>query len=60
MPAGAAMLIEQDDTVTNWFARHDASLVLMRPDHHVYGVASDSAASNQLVQAFNPALRTER
>lgn len=54
------MLIEQDDTVTNWFARHDASLVLMRPDHHVYGVASVSAASNQLVQAFNPALRTKR
>ena len=57
-PAGALAVIEQDDIVTHWFARHGACLALVRPDHYVYGVASNSAAFDQVVNAFNNSLES--
>ena len=58
VPAGAIAVIEQDDVVTKWFARHHASLALVRPDHYVYGVASNCAAFEETVAAFNRSLET--
>ena len=55
-PAGVQAVIEQDDIVTHWFARHGACLALVRPDHYVYGVASNSVAFDQVVDAFNNSL----
>ena len=58
MPAGVLAVIEQDDIVTHWFARHGACLALVRPDHYVYGVASNSIAFDQVVNAFNNSLES--
>ena len=55
-PAGVAAVIEQDDIVTDWFARQGACIALVRPDHYVYGVASNCAAFEQVVAAFNQSL----
>jgi len=35
---------EDDSVVTNWFSRHDCAAAIVRPDHYVYGVASNAAS----------------
>ena len=52
-------MIDEDDIVTQWFARHGVCLALVRPDHYVYGVAADSAAFDQIVDAFNNSLERD-
>jgi 3-(3-hydroxy-phenyl)propionate hydroxylase len=32
---------ETEGVLAGWFARHDCSAALVRPDQYVYGVASD-------------------
>jgi 3-(3-hydroxy-phenyl)propionate hydroxylase len=39
-PAGADDLVEQDGVLTGWLAGLDRSVVIVRPDHYVYGTAA--------------------
>ena len=57
-PPGALSVIERDDIVTNWFARHSVRVALVRPDHYVYGVAADGVEFNRIVAAFNKSVET--
>ena len=33
--------VEQDDVLTNWFLKHQAGAVLIRPDHYIYGISQN-------------------
>ena len=35
---------ETEGVLAQWFVRHAAIAAIVRPDHYVYGVASDAAA----------------
>lgn len=41
---GDAGFRETEGVLAQWFARHAAIAAIVRPDHYVYGVASDAAA----------------
>ena len=53
---GAGAFEEQDGIVAAWFARHNASAALVRPDHYVYGVASGPEQLASLAEAYRAAL----
>lgn len=53
----ADRVVECDGVVTDWFARHGARAALVRPDHYVFGVASDAAALPGLVADLEARLR---
>ena len=55
--ARAQDVVEADGIVGTWFARHGAVAALVRPDHYVFGVASDATGIEQLVAGFNHAMR---
>ena len=55
--ARAQDVVEADGIVGAWFARHGAVAALVRPDHYVFGVASDAAGIEPLVAGFNHAMR---
>ena len=58
-PDGVRRLVEVDNIVTAWFARHAAAAVLVRPDHYVYGVADTIDALRELLGAFENDLRAD-
>ena len=39
-PAGADDLVEQDGVLTGWLTGLDRTVVIVRPDHYVYGTAA--------------------
>jgi len=41
---GTPGLTETEGVLQRWFERHDCAAALVRPDHYVYGVASDARA----------------
>lgn len=54
---GTGGFMEQDGIAAAWFARHHAIAALVRPDHYVYGVASDPQQLTSLAAAWAAALR---
>lgn len=42
-----SVLKEKDSILANWFDRHNAVGVIVRPDHYVFGAASDIAGLRQ-------------
>ncbi|MFN6953410.1 MAG: bifunctional 3-(3-hydroxy-phenyl)propionate/3-hydroxycinnamic acid hydroxylase [Acetobacteraceae bacterium] len=60
-PEGSrATLVERDGVAAAWFARHGASAAIVRPDHYVYGVATDGRALAALRGTLSHRLHTER
>ncbi|WP_414157468.1 bifunctional 3-(3-hydroxy-phenyl)propionate/3-hydroxycinnamic acid hydroxylase [Pseudomonas sp. BNK-15] len=47
---------EQDDVLGTWMRERDCSVVLVRPDHYVYGTAVDTEQALALVQRLRAAL----
>ena len=37
------MVAEEDGVVARWFERHRCAAAIVRPDHYVFGVSSDTA-----------------
>ncbi len=54
---GAGQHEEQDGIVAAWFAKHRAVAALVRPDHYVYGVASNSEQIAALAASYCTALK---
>ena len=54
-----ASLIERDGVAAASFARHGAAAAILRPDHYVYGVATDGAALAALRAALSHRLHME-
>lgn len=47
---GSVVVLERPDpTYDRWFAEHDATWALQRPDFHLYGTAADTAGAAELV-----------
>ncbi len=44
---------EADAVVANWMQRHGVHAALLRPDHYVYGSASDAASAAALLTAWH-------
>jgi 3-(3-hydroxy-phenyl)propionate hydroxylase len=40
---GAPDLVEADGVLANWFAQNKCAVVIVRPDHYIYGVANTAA-----------------
>ena len=41
-----------DGHLADWFRRHGATAVVVRPDFYTYGVASGQASTSKLVEAL--------
>lgn len=54
---GVLRVSEQDDVLANWFEALGAPVVLVRPDHYVYGTAADPAGLQALIQRLYVTLR---
>ena len=54
---GADALQEQDGIAAAWFSRHAVIAALVRPDHYVYGVASNHEPITALTASYSAALR---
>jgi 3-(3-hydroxy-phenyl)propionate hydroxylase len=50
-------LAERDGVAAMWFAHHGCEAALVRPDHYVYGVASDCASLERRLDALIDELR---
>lgn len=46
--AAPRVLVERDGIAAGWFARHGIGAALVRPDHYVFGVATESDGINAL------------
>ncbi|UFZ04460.1 bifunctional 3-(3-hydroxy-phenyl)propionate/3-hydroxycinnamic acid hydroxylase [Bradyrhizobium ontarionense] len=53
---GGAGLAEESGVVARWFERHGCSAALVRPDHYVYGVATDAPELAALLSESNERL----
>jgi 3-(3-hydroxy-phenyl)propionate hydroxylase len=51
-------LRERDGLLNDWFARHGCSVVVVRPDHYVYGGAKDGSEAVAVLRALRAALDT--
>jgi 3-(3-hydroxy-phenyl)propionate hydroxylase len=47
---------EIDGVVGAWFARHGCAAAILRPDHYVFGVASDAAGLSRLLAELHARL----
>ena len=50
-------LVRPDETHRRWFATHDASWALQRPDFRLYGTATDADGADRLIQRLRADLR---
>ncbi|WP_406858019.1 bifunctional 3-(3-hydroxy-phenyl)propionate/3-hydroxycinnamic acid hydroxylase [Alsobacter sp. KACC 23698] len=46
---GEGALVERDGVLDRWFAHHKAVAAVVRPDHYVYGTATDAVSLTQLL-----------
>ena len=56
-PAANAPLIEEDGVLAAWFDRHDCHAAIVRPDHYVFGVASDAGGLSAMLTDLAERLR---
>jgi 3-(3-hydroxy-phenyl)propionate hydroxylase len=54
---GAIAIEEEAGMISGWLQRHEASAVLVRPDHVVFALAQGSEAASMLLQLFEGRLR---
>jgi 3-(3-hydroxy-phenyl)propionate hydroxylase len=56
-PAADDVLTEEDGVLAAWFDRHDCRAAIVRPDHYVFGVASETSALDALLTDLAERLR---
>ncbi|MDB5618168.1 bifunctional 3-(3-hydroxy-phenyl)propionate/3-hydroxycinnamic acid hydroxylase [Tardiphaga sp.] len=56
-PAASDVLTEEDGVLAAWFDRHGCRAAIVRPDHYVFGVASDAGALGMLLTDLAERLR---
>ena len=47
--AGHDVVAEEDGVLAAWFDRHGCRAAIVRPDHYVFGVASDARALGSML-----------
>ena len=57
LPLGAPGFTEAEGVVAAWFARHRCVTALVRPDHYVYGVASDATQLKGMLDRWQRQVR---
>jgi 3-(3-hydroxy-phenyl)propionate hydroxylase len=56
-PAADDVLTEEDGVLAAWFDRHDCRAAIVRPDHYVFGVASETSTLDALLTDLAERLR---
>ena len=56
-PAANDVLTEEDGVLAAWFDRHGCHAAVVRPDHYVFGVASETSALDALLTDLAERLR---
>ncbi|NUU42858.1 bifunctional 3-(3-hydroxy-phenyl)propionate/3-hydroxycinnamic acid hydroxylase [Tardiphaga robiniae] len=56
-PSADDVLTEEDGVLAAWFDRHDCRAAIVRPDHYVFGVASETSALDALLTDLAERLR---
>lgn len=56
-PAADGVLTEEDGVLAAWFDRHDCRAAIVRPDHYVFGIASETSALDALLTDLAERLR---
>jgi 3-(3-hydroxy-phenyl)propionate hydroxylase len=46
---GHHVIAEEDGVLAAWFDRHGCRAAIVRPDHYVFGVASDGGALGKML-----------
>ena len=54
---GRGLRVVRNSQLPDWFAKHDCTAAVVRPDHYVYGVAADEAALDRLLADVSKELR---
>jgi len=55
-----ASLVENDGVLARWFDAHGCHAAIVRPDHYIYGVASDGPSLADLARGLTVHLRGDR
>ncbi len=55
-PAGVIAIDECDRVLSDWLDRHQAAVVLVRPDHYVFGTGSTAADASALLDELSAML----
>ena len=55
--AGHDALVEQENVVAGWFDRYACQAAIVRPDHYVFGVASDDDGLRELLVQLSAGLQ---
>jgi 3-(3-hydroxy-phenyl)propionate hydroxylase len=56
-PSADDVLTEEDGVLAAWFDRHGCHAAVVRPDHYVFGVASETSALDALLTDLAERLR---
>jgi 3-(3-hydroxy-phenyl)propionate hydroxylase len=54
---GRGLRVVRKSELPGWFEKHDCMAAVVRPDHYVYGVASDDVALDRLLADVSKELR---
>ena len=55
-PAGVISIDESDEILHDWLDRHHAAVVLVRPDHYVFGTGQTAADASALIDELTAVL----
>ena len=55
--AAEGTVAEQDGVVARWFGRHECAAAIVRPDHYVFGVASDAPSLSAMMSDLSSRLQ---
>ncbi len=55
--AAEGTVAEQDGVVARWFGRHECAAAIVRPDHYVFGVASDAPSLSAMMSELSSRLQ---
>jgi 3-(3-hydroxy-phenyl)propionate hydroxylase len=49
---GVGQLVELENVLANWFAKHAVVAAIVRPDHYIYGVCANANDVMQQLDAL--------
>ncbi|MFI6936800.1 bifunctional 3-(3-hydroxy-phenyl)propionate/3-hydroxycinnamic acid hydroxylase [Streptomyces sp. NPDC050287] len=55
-PMGHSLFVDHSGEILKWFDKHEATAVLVRPDHYIFGVAEGEDGAERLLRSLREAI----